>query len=333
MKTTNLQIAACVILIIMTALVVVRITNTPPAEPAVAKDSTTLVATKSSARALAVRSSIASRAVPQDPILNLLPEQVPPASQPYIVRAIQTVQLVEQERGQFPAGSHGDRLLAGIGRKLFMDDWHYAALAMGELDPAQAEAAYQALMPNASNTVERPVVTGAGQPVREPVQLAQTQLPAAASEALTEHTTGMVNATHNPVYGQVWEQVKVYDPHAQTDLFKDALLFTAMYAQMNEWIQQEAVTRAETYAQLTQLDVNPDQLQRSVESYQDISDNFTAEYGAVQASLQNVFLERFRSRGIKDGQEIVNKLRELPTTTPEGYQVGGEDFNLLHGQP
>lgn len=80
---------------------------------------------------MVVQQSIRWAAAPQgqvsnvlelDVSLQLLSEVVPVEAQPFMIRAVKSAQVVENEKRAFPVNSPGDRLLDGLQRELFIDD-------------------------------------------------------------------------------------------------------------------------------------------------------------------------------------------------------------------
>jgi hypothetical protein len=59
----------------------------------------------------------------------------------------------------------------------------------------------------------------------EPVELSDHDLPPLTVERMAEHHAAFMSNAANPVYRAAWSAVEPYDPSAQTDLYKDALLF------------------------------------------------------------------------------------------------------------
>ena len=267
---------------------------------------------------------------PRHPALDLLAEPAPSAAQPFIVRGIQTVQLIEQHRRRFPKDSHGARLLEGLARKLFMDDYRYAALATGEMDAAGAEAAYDALAARVSATTVYPAEFDMSVDL-EPVELSDHDLPPLTVERMAEHHAAFMSNAANPVYQTVWAAVEPYDPSAQTDLYKDALLFAAQHAEMTEWIDREKKELLVAIDRMGEISSDPDQFERSMQSHREMTDRMISEYAYVQEATQQIFEERFRARGIED-PEFIQQLKGLAMqqTLPDRTRigVGGTDFDF-----
>jgi hypothetical protein len=297
------------------ALAVVILSLVRPKLPDSARDQATVVSTSDGIDLIGKRfeGGRASLSTPAsamaDPRLEWLAEPVPPAAQPYLIRAVETARYARREASQFSEGSHGQNLMIAVGRKLFIDDYRYAARATGTLDPERGQEVYDRFQENVTN-----------QPIVE-VRLPEQALPPGfAAELLAEHYEAMFR-NPNPVYKEIWEIIAPYDPGAETDLLKDALGYATLYMQVEEWRGQIVDMQHEEAIRSAELAQDPTVMQTRIDSFNELGDARLSEYVFLQAALQNLFMERFRSRGIEP--EIIHSLRGLPM---DG--VGGRDFEI-----
>jgi hypothetical protein len=82
-------------------------------------------------------------------ILGLAAANIPPESFGYLKQAIRTAGHIEIEKRRFSsAASLGSNILHGLQRKLFVDDYNYAALVTGQLDLKMSDATCSNVMYN-----------------------------------------------------------------------------------------------------------------------------------------------------------------------------------------
>jgi hypothetical protein len=219
-----------------------------------------------------------------DPILHLLGGTVPAEAQPYLIRAVQCAQIIEKERQVFSSNSGGPSQLDGLQRKLFMEDYAYAALATGKLDASQAGAAYEKLSANLKASPVAPSVT----PVKDPLPVDQY-----AADKLNAHYMTMFGS-ENDSYSNVWRAVSSFSPNAtQTDLFMDALAYAALRCEAATWIETEKQHCQETLARMAKTMDDPARSAVAMKSYSDLSNNEVNDLMLLQEAYRHVFAFRF----------------------------------------
>src|SRR5262245_46220095 len=78
-------------------------------------------------RRAAIRASPVSENSEIDVCLQMIGGSIPGDAKPYLVRAVKSAQLIEKTKREFVANSHGYQQLQALQRKLFIDDYTYAA--------------------------------------------------------------------------------------------------------------------------------------------------------------------------------------------------------------
>jgi hypothetical protein len=263
--------AGFVVVVVMAVLVVlVRLQSSREPETEIGESDAQPAARIVENRQSSMRPSIAK---PQrkDSVLEILPTPVSSPAQTHLVWAIQSVQIVNRERQKFENGSQQERMLASLGKKLFVNDYRYAALATGAVEAEDAEPVYTA-------------ITGNMDTLPPPEQLYTPDESMAGSPTLSERYQTLVKSS-NPAYREIWSLVSHYDPAGETDLFMDALIFAAFNSSLDNLIRIAAESADIEESEHPQG--GPGSSSWNVGSWR-----------LAQDSLRNVFSERFNARGI-----------------------------------
>jgi hypothetical protein len=187
-------------------------------------------------------------------------------------------------------------MLEGLAQKLFVDDYRYAARATGLLDPENAEKAYTDLRANLDALAKAPMVDG------------YSAMPAYGTiDSLSEHYAKMLEAT-NPAYRQVWDVVADVDPSGQTDLYKDALAYTVLHSQIDEWVEDMVAQQEKVWSSLTEIHTG-DKLTETIQQHIDASEVLVDAYRELQRAYGIIFAERFAMRGADPN--LVTKLSNI----------------------
>jgi hypothetical protein len=231
--------------------------------------------------------------------VELLGTPVPKEAQPYMAQAVQSSLMIEHELRKLPTNSVGRTLLSGLSRRLFVEDYRYAAYATGALDHNDAVEIYEQLL---TNLKEKKAID----PLEsvEPVLLPGT----------TRMADYYMPKLEDPMFKEVWEHVVQYDPVGTTDVFKDALLFAGLNSEMRAWIEEKEEERRQViqrHAAYVNDLVNSEGLsaadRRSLFDNVDTSalrdiynsiENNLRDYHAVQSAYRNIFTKRFWSKGV-----------------------------------
>jgi hypothetical protein len=158
------------------------------------------------------------------PMTNFLGQSIPLPAEPYLVSAVKCARQVDAEASKYPTSSHPYQSLKALEKKLFADDYAYAALAGGSgMDRTNALAAYEKLAVQAVPDRTAPLA----------------RIPEASPD-LEIYYSGIVNEGRTDAYSKIVQALGKYtrkNPLA-TDLFKDAALYAGLREQANGWMKQ-----------------------------------------------------------------------------------------------
>jgi hypothetical protein len=256
-----------------------------------------------SAAPVAPRSQVAKE---PDACLQLLGEAVPVEAQPYLVRAVKSVQVIEKERCPFAKNSPCDMLLEDLRRKLFVDDYTFAVLASGKLDSSRANAIFDKLAANIRQLPELPAPTPAEEPLPTDIR---------AAKPMREYYGAMIQS-ENEGCRRVWNVVRTFDTNGlSSGLFKDALTYVALRSEAKEWMDEEIKQRQEVLARQVQNIFEQQLAERTADNYSEPVHSEIANIMFLQGAYHNVFAFRFEDLY---GLEAGPVLAELDKLTVAG---------------
>jgi hypothetical protein len=222
------------------------------------------------------------------PMTNFLGQSVPAPAEPYLVSAVKCARQVDAEASKYPTNSHPYQLLKALEKKLFADDYAYAALAVGSgMDRTNALAAYEKLAEQAVPDRTAPLA----------------RIPEASAD-LEVYYSGIVNEGHTDAYWNIVQALSKYtrkNPLA-TDLFKDAALYAGLREQANGWIENvQAETDMLSKKHTEQLANEPTVLSNLNTGFMGMQDQRKREFKELQESYRKVLAYRLADRhGLAD---------------------------------
>ncbi len=252
------------------------------------------------------RAANAERQVPSEPeldaTLQLLGEAVPAEDQPFMIRAVKSAQVIENEKRTFPKNSPGDRLLDGLQRKLFIDDYTYAALATGKMDSTRATEVFGKLVEKLRQLQHVPVQLPSEEAARSDNHVA---------DRMSSHYQALLQS-QNEGYSNVYKTVSAFSPNVlSSDLFKDALAYVALRTEVNEWMDEEIKDRQTVLARQTEHIKNAQLAGTSSANYEAVSQSQVANLMRVQGAYHNVFSFRLADNHGLEAGPVLTELDKL----------------------
>lgn len=210
-------------------------------------------------------------------------------------RAMSTALFVEKERRMFPPNTNGERLLAGLQRKLFNDDYLYAALITDRVDPSKVETVFEGLR----ELMAREAATAETNMVRP--SLSQASSGPAVQHRWRSHYQALLESS-NPGYRNV---LKALDAHTSgamdSDLFKDAALYVGLRTTLQGWGQTERQETEELIARLTEQIPDAELRAKSIAGYVQVSQDAQEHLRSVEDAYRRIFRFRFeQNHGVKN---------------------------------
>lgn len=313
MTTDRLHRGKVVVLILLSAVLVflwsTRVFNRRDPDAITNESSPTNSEAEPGATRVALRSSALKEST--DPYEQLFDEEVPLEVRRILASSARCAKLIAQERRGFAKNSPGDRLLHGLQRKLFVDDYAYACLLTDKLDPEKAGKAYDEVTRKLEGFPDQPPVSGgSGNP--RPTD-------SVSVERMQEKYAEMLNS-QNPGYSNVLTLVAGYNASVlNTDLFKDALSYVGLQTEVRQWIDVELEDTRKSLAKLRTGIKDAARLASAVSGLEDLSQGMVNDFQRLQASYRTVFTFRMVENHGMDGVSAVQNLDQanLPGAGPE----------------
>jgi hypothetical protein len=217
------------------------------------------------------------------PTITFLGQTVPALAEPYLVSAVKCAKHIEEEAAKFPPNSHGYQMLKALERKLFLDDYAYAALVAGSgMDRTNGLAAFEKI--NEQAVPEKTAPLGA--------------IPEVAQN-LSSYYGQIVNYGHTGAYSNVVSVLGKYTDQnpLETDLFKDAALYASLREQANQWVERDqAETQRWVEHQSTVMPNNPAKREKLTSGFLALHSEEENDLRHLQEAYRNVFTYRLTER-------------------------------------
>jgi hypothetical protein len=238
------------------------------------------------------------------PTTNFLGQDVPLAAVPYLASAVRCAKQVQIETAKYPSNDSRHQMLQSLERRLFEDDYAYAALVAGGMDRTNALEAFA--------RIDQQPVPAKGAPLP----------PTEAATQLEHYYANIVDYGHSSGYSNVVQTLAKYTDRnpLQTDLFKDAALIPVEENQFNGWKDRfHSETDPMRAVQAEQFKDNPEALagmQAALEAGQQGYDDTMSQ---LKESYRSIFAYRLAERDGLTDRSLINALAaiKLPNAGPE----------------
>ncbi len=240
-------------------------------------------------------------------LLGQLAAKFPAESRSLFKQAVRTAGCIEIEKRKFDAKtSHGRTLLEGLRRKLFIDDFEYAALLTGKIDKSEAKPFYNLVasqlekMPDeellkrgygaAANSMETPSVEsgkagGGNQPPEKVAQLFRKHY----ALIFTGSAIG---------YSEILQALRQHTDQdvLASDLFLDASIYVGVQTEIIDCVKQEKKENRAMDRQLLSQVKNPTERTNIAQRSKLLEEAGNGLYAGIPEALKRIFEYRLRER-------------------------------------
>jgi len=223
-----------------------------------------------------------------------------PSTISQLAPAIRTYQFLEEEKERFEIGPNARRRIEALQRKLFLDDYAYAAMANPEMNCADAEAVLAQL----PGMAESGVLKNATQPISVP-QSAEGDF-----RKMSEHCRLLLDRSGNPGFSNILQLLErrlgVVSLEAQT--FIDACIYVGMKSYLEDLIEEEVSHSAKILQRMKSTFGNNS---RAVSSHVESTQREIDRNRQVLTSYRAVFERRLGRSGANDIGLLMDELSKL----------------------
>lgn len=229
--------------------------------------------------------------------------QEPNATEPIFQRAVKTFELAEIEKRRLARDFIAKSTLEGYQRKMFLDDYNYAALVYGQ-SAASAGQAY-------SNLVNR-ITTMSDEDLQREVASPTEPVSDRAGAAKMQQFYAVALSSPNPDYANVLKTLRSVVPNddpTTSDLFKDALTYVAAKTDIAKMVaaDEEANEKTKSWIESTP---DPQARAKALAQFELTHERPKEAVQPTTEALDRLFADRFARHGL-DGDNIIASLNSL----------------------
>jgi hypothetical protein len=233
-------------------------------------------------------------------------ERLPDRAQRILQNALKSFELAELEKRRAEPGSYTQTLVAGCQRKLFLDDYNYAALISGG-DGARASGVYSNLLEQAASMSDADLERQFSEP------LDQVSSSGHEGAEQMQHFYSVALSSPNPGYSNVLEALRLVAPDDPTtsDLLKDGLTYVSARTQIAREIKEREADDQSTRKWLIENNADPTTRSNALARYDETRAQPTEKLQSSQQALTRLLADRLaRNHGL-DAETVIELLNRL----------------------